>query len=103
MQGGRPLPMGIDEKANLKNQEVSILEQVLISNSNKSAVLVPISVAQIQAPLEQKPKQLGVRAEMENKIFMPKHSLLFGLREDEDFETNMFKSQQSNEESIIGR
>ncbi len=40
---------------------------------------------------------------MENKIFMPKHSLLFGLREDEDFETNMFKSQQSNEESIIGR
>jgi hypothetical protein len=45
-----------------------------------------------------------VRAEMENKIFMPKHSLLFGLPEEEEYETNFFKSQrESHEESKIDR
>ncbi len=45
-----------------------------------------------------------MRAEIENKIFMPKHSLLFGLPEEEEFETNFFKSQgESHEESRIDR
>jgi hypothetical protein len=45
-----------------------------------------------------------VRAEMENKIFMPKNSLLFGLPEEEEFETNFFKPQgEYYEESKIDR
>jgi hypothetical protein len=52
--GGAPLRT--PEKANIKNQEVSILDEGLISNSNKSILVVPISVAQIQAPLDQRSK-----------------------------------------------
>lgn len=52
--GGAPLRT--PDKANFKNQEVSMLDDGLISNSNKSVLVVPISVAQIQAPLDQKSK-----------------------------------------------
>jgi hypothetical protein len=45
MQGvvGGP-PLRTPEKPNFKNQEVSILDEGLISNSNKSVLVVPISV-----------------------------------------------------------
>ena len=78
---GQQLTVG----TNLQQRNLDV-DEGLISNSYKS-VVEPISVMQIPVTINPNYKQLDVRAPIEKNIFMPKNSLMLGLREDdEEFE-----------------
>lgn len=82
----------------MRKQEVAMIDGGLISNSNKS-MHASISVVQVPATIDPHFKQLGVRAQIEKNIFVPKNSLMLGLREDDEEFEGYFRTNGDYQET----